>query len=430
MIGRIAALMLALMLVTGALAEGAYVIQTSALVTLVDGEGNSLIEDNSARVAFEVIKNALYAMGSVEGYTLYDARGNLFNDERYQMVEAVGDVLLFRQHGYYGAMDMAGRTLIPPEWTQLTYAGNGTFLALEGDLYDDQPDEMISLNLQGERVNTGSYTAKGLDAFHEGYMAYMLSDGQYGYVDARGRQVIPPQWQYAGDFSEGVAIVSNNGQYGLVDAKGGVTLLPRYNSIVRGDGFIAALTAEGWVDAFSGDASKLLYSLDEPVNSLEVFGKYMVAQQDDVRRLYGPGGACLFEANKDFPYGFEPGLNDQVIVRTGLLDGPNSYVLNPDGSEATRWYRDIMPLSGGRYIYGINPMTVVGWSYENLRYLGMVAGDGRDLLDADYINILSSGDDRLVLVTEDSVIFADLDGNAIRTWPITETAAPSSEAGA
>ncbi len=434
MAGRIAAVMLALMLMTGVQAQGLYAVQAAGVAALVDRDGAEILCDRAADSLFAVSADALYAVGTAGSYGLFDAIGNPVNAERYDMLQAVGDAVLYRQNGLYGAMDFGGRALIAPEWAQLTYAGDGTFLALAGDLYDDLPDEMICLTPDGARLATGSFTANGLSAFHDGRMPFMLSDGQYGYVDARARQVIPPQWRYAGPFSEGLAIVSDGVDMGLIDPEGKIVVPPSYTWMRRGEGIVVGLDAEGRVDVYAADGSEMRFTSPQRADAVEVCGSYTAIRSGDTTYLYDAGGTCVKEA----PAGtlFAPGLDGQVIVSEGEWGEACQHVMNPDGSATTGAYQYLLPLCGGRYAFmtfdqkpSEYALSRTDWDYENARW-GVIAADGRGILSAEYVEILGAGDDRMVLVREDAVIFADLEGNALRTWPVTETAGSSSEAGA
>lgn len=45
-------------------------------------------------------------------------------------------------------------------------------------------------------------------------------DGKYGYVDAEGNFVIPPRFDGADVFSEGLAVVLDSGSFGYIDTRG------------------------------------------------------------------------------------------------------------------------------------------------------------------------------------------------------------------
>jgi hypothetical protein len=56
----------------------------------------------------------------------------------------------------------------------------------------------------------------------------VLKDGRWGYIDASGHVVIPPAFDRAGPFSEGLAAVQQGQVHGYVDRTGKMALVPAY----------------------------------------------------------------------------------------------------------------------------------------------------------------------------------------------------------
>ncbi|HET9598532.1 MAG TPA: WG repeat-containing protein [Anaeromyxobacteraceae bacterium] len=54
-------------------------------------------------------------------------------------------------------------------------------------------------------------------------------DGKWGYIDVRGKVVIPPHFDGAGPFSEGLASVKEGARLGYVDATGALVLVPSHD---------------------------------------------------------------------------------------------------------------------------------------------------------------------------------------------------------
>lgn len=63
--------------------------------------------------------------------------------------------------------------------------------------------------------------------FYEG-LAYVQKDrwGLYGYIDEEGNVVIDFQFDYANDFSEGLAVVRIENSYGYIDKEGNIVIEP------------------------------------------------------------------------------------------------------------------------------------------------------------------------------------------------------------
>jgi hypothetical protein len=63
--------------------------------------------------------------------------------------------------------------------------------------------------------------------FSEGLAAVLVSGG-FGYIDARGEIVIPPRFEFAGPFRLGLAEVRVDGKAGVIDRVGQMILSPRF----------------------------------------------------------------------------------------------------------------------------------------------------------------------------------------------------------
>ena len=60
--------------------------------------------------------------------------------------------------------------------------------------------------------------------------------GKWGYIDQQGEVAIAPQFDYAADFSEGLAAVQQDGRYGYIDTDGklgGGTHLHQRRTLLR-----------------------------------------------------------------------------------------------------------------------------------------------------------------------------------------------------
>jgi hypothetical protein len=72
--------------------------------------------------------------------------------------------------------------------------------------------------------------------------------GKYGYVDASGNLVIPPLFDAADAFSEGLAVVLCAGRFGYIDARGAFAIpaIYRHARAFR-DGFASVRSDRDWL---------------------------------------------------------------------------------------------------------------------------------------------------------------------------------------
>ena len=109
------------------------------------------------------------------------------------------------ERGKCGYVDAHGAWVIPPRY----------------DAAQEFSDQLAAVNV-GTRGASG-VPATPWDRFvgllQTGKFGY-APDGKWGYVDAQGREVVPPQFQAARRFSENVAAVQLDGEWGYVDRTG------------------------------------------------------------------------------------------------------------------------------------------------------------------------------------------------------------------
>ncbi|MDO4777493.1 MAG: WG repeat-containing protein [Cardiobacteriaceae bacterium] len=68
-------------------------------------------------------------------------------------------------------------------------------------------------------------------------LAAVARNGQWGFVDRKGQEVIAPQFEAVWEFREGMAAVKKNGRWGFIDGSGRIVIAPQYdNALTFGEG--------------------------------------------------------------------------------------------------------------------------------------------------------------------------------------------------
>jgi hypothetical protein len=148
----------------------------------------------------------------------------------------------------WGYVDTTGRVLVPPRYKRAFPFKNGLAVVRASD------DLYYLINRLGKPVTKGfSYIKHGSTT---GVYA-VKTDGKWGYVDSKGKPLIPPRFDRASNFGEtsGTARVLLSGKWGLIDRAGEFVLPPAFAKLGRqGQGLrpVKAEDAWGYVDA-SGD---------------------------------------------------------------------------------------------------------------------------------------------------------------------------------
>ena len=110
--------------------------------------------------------------------------------------------------GLYGCIDKIGRIVIPIQYRSITVMSSD-MIRVESILF-----KYGYIDKSGNEIIPCVFEYAG--DFSEG-VACVRKDGKYGYIDKSGNEIIPCVFEHAGDFSEGVASVRKDGKYGIIN---------------------------------------------------------------------------------------------------------------------------------------------------------------------------------------------------------------------
>jgi len=112
----------------------------------------------------------------------------------------------------WGFIDRSGKVRVEPQFAAVLDRETGTALVMQGVIL-----------FEPEYTRSSSFP-KGLEP-----VQFTGPRGKWGYIDPHGLPVIPPQFDRAYGFSEGVAAVVAGGHYGYADRMGRMVIAPRYD---------------------------------------------------------------------------------------------------------------------------------------------------------------------------------------------------------
>jgi hypothetical protein len=116
-------------------------------------------------------------------------------------------------------------------WAPVSIDGEGNFINKQGVM---MTDGTVFLNTQ---------------IFSEGLaLVQSMQNGKYGYIDSSGKFIIPPRYDLAFLFREGLAAVSKEGRYGFIDKTGKEMIPLRYEfTEVFIGGLAQVKSGEQWI---------------------------------------------------------------------------------------------------------------------------------------------------------------------------------------
>ena len=359
-----------------------YAVNYTGGALVVNDAGETVLPPGSYQ-RLQVLRNDAgqvtgYAAGNyVDGvlkYALLSPAGEALSDCILTGLWAAGDGFFAVKdnvfHYVYPSLEVDGAA-----YSSLTYSGSGKLLSLTGSVFDDVSDSVGILDSSGFVFDTGIYTLGSLGRYQEGLLA--LQDARsslFGYLDADGEWAISPVYRYAGDFQDGLAIVSGSKGYGVID-KTGASLLPsEYDLILRGDGLFAAIR-EGSLYLMDAALSETACVPLEGANAL-LAGKYALLSSASATRLLSTSGEVLAAwdglvtlswAGDDALILERDGLYQLVTPQGEALSGEWNLIYSTDGDLLAYGSRDDSSLRFG--LMDANGQTITPAIYSAIRWV-------------------------------------------------------------
>ena len=155
------------------------------------------------------------------------------------------------------------------------------------------------INAKGEQIIECKFDSVG---GFSGGLATVKKDGKYGYINTKGEQVVECKFDEASGFSEGLAAVEKDGKYGYINTKGEQVIECKFDDA---NGFKEGLaTVRNNYSGFTINAKGNFVVYDENNNRIEISGKF------DEAYSFTEG---LAKVKKGSKYGFINTKGEQVI---------------------------------------------------------------------------------------------------------------------
>lgn len=226
--------------------EGLAGVVKEGKVGVIDMDGNEVVPtvyDNVTRTNSAVGGN--WKVCYVNGFSIIEKGGQTgFIDKsgkelvigEYEVVQDFSEGLApVQKNDLWGYIDTTGKLVIPCQYQTAEAFEEGM-----ARVRNSENQTYGYINKSGEVVIPFS---EHLGPFHDG-LAPFYSDGQYGYIDRKGKQFIPNKFHGTTMFSDGLAVViDEDGKFGYIDKKGNLVIPYQYE--FSGDGAYAHKFVDG-----------------------------------------------------------------------------------------------------------------------------------------------------------------------------------------
>lgn len=246
----------------------------------------------------------------------------------------------------YGAIDSTGKMVVKPDFSYITKYNEGVAGAIIVDemTYDlqyfvlDKKGKILSTLPSEMQIVSMLFNGRGLQTQSEGLI--LVQDDKtekYGYIDRYGKMIIPYQYNEAGSFSDGLALVRNDKNfYQYIDQTGKVII--DASQYISGKSFSGGLAAVAVKDK---ERSTAAYGYIDTKGNMKIEPKYTRAYSFSE----GLAKVCVGDSINQYSTGYidesgvykiGPALNDsydETLVSEGLVpiaDGAGGY-MNKEG---------------------------------------------------------------------------------------------------
>lgn len=148
-------------------------------------------------------------------FGLVDEKGNIIVKPQYDSIGPFSEegYAAVSKNGKFGFIDSSGKVVIKLQYDDVGNFSNGLARVLK-----KCSDETVHFI---DKYGEIKFSIKGWCSadFTEGLVPIMI-DGYYGYINTDGKLIIPPTYDFAGSFHDGLALVHTNNQNGFIDHSG------------------------------------------------------------------------------------------------------------------------------------------------------------------------------------------------------------------
>lgn len=169
-----------------------------------------------------------------QDFKVIDEKGKEVTKKSYRLISSYEDgralfsVTNGKKTDLYGYLDRSGNEVISATYLSATDFQNGRAVV------QLKEGKFGLINPNGDLLERYPYPYVG--HYGEGLLAFQKDkNGLYGYINEKGKVVIPPKFEGAQAFVDGIAIVNDIKDYlyfyGVINKKGEVLLKPEYNDM-------------------------------------------------------------------------------------------------------------------------------------------------------------------------------------------------------
>lgn len=253
-------------------------------------------------------------------------------------------LIAVKQKGKWGFMNLKGKMAIAATYQRTHNFSDGLAAVKKGGKWG-------FINKNNKFIIQPTYSAVFIEQFLNGY-ATVKKDGKWGMIDQKGKVILPFTYQEVGIQQEGLILVKVNNKYGFVNLKNEVVIEPIYNYALEFSNGLAGVVNDKGASGYINTSGEIV--IDFNYTTVFNFDKERAVVQNE-SGLYG----VIDKTGKvivPFKYLSMTETEDSIVGYTFLKNEEefSGYLNMQTGKKvfsvpATGW--NISPLRGGGIFY-------------------------------------------------------------------------------
>lgn len=198
--------------------------KTVNLYGFIDETGKVIIKPTYRNI-YPIFENGrTWVQNEKNQYFFIDKQGNpLFNQDFDYVFNFEGNLAPVKLNKKYGLIDINGKLVVPYQYDELLTYGHGLFSFSKNEkcyVLDDSGKEILKdlpydfLSFLSKNLFCVSYDNNKLDEI----------DAKYGVINRQNKVVLSLDYDYIGNYSEGLIAACKNKKWGFVDSTGKVII--------------------------------------------------------------------------------------------------------------------------------------------------------------------------------------------------------------
>lgn len=203
--------------------KGFALVMNNACYYLINNKGDVTIElGNAEDITVSSNEQIIVVKKRNRNWEIYDGIDQTISELDYSYVSHwINDLFIVSASGNtekkkrFGCIDKKGNVIVPIKY-------NDFYPYSDGYIFARKKKRWYCLKAKGSVISAQTVIPRFcqvVDFYHEG-MARIVKRGKYGFINTKGKIVIPTKYENARSFYEGMVAVQKNGKWGFVDIKG------------------------------------------------------------------------------------------------------------------------------------------------------------------------------------------------------------------